>query len=511
MLNPRKMKFKEIFRYKYIGLGILAVTLASCSEKEVPVAPNGYDKDDVTITHLFGKNLAGRVTVDGVPRQGVVVSDGVNVEVTDENGEYQMYTSGRQHVFVSVPEDCEVPLLDGAPRIYKVIDFSGDAKIQRDFNLTSAPVKTDWQMVAVADPQIGTVDVDDFSNIVIPDVSAFAGTMNKNTYGIALGDIVWNTPSLFTTYKEQMVRVPIPTFAVIGNHDHNESIMNDTGSDKDFRDALGPTYYSLNIGDYHIVVLDDILYSGATGRNDYSAYITEQQLEWLEKDLSFVPKTKSILVALHIPTARWNNLNNVKNNQALYDLIKDYNEIHILSGHNHNNSTVTIASNIVEHNIGAAMGAYWYPICNDGSPRGYGILNFSGNKLIDKYYKGVGYDRDYQMKIYKPEDAVLYQSNAKPGDPFDKILVNVFDWHPGWTVEIQEDGGAWTALSNVQGLDPDVVKCLGANGEIPAHHGGSKPATTNHLFLYKPSASWKSVTVKATNPFGVSYTSTLDK
>ena len=98
------MILNNIIRYNFFAAGMLAITLASCSEKEVPVAPNGYDRDEVTITHQFGKNLAGRVTVDGVPRAGVVVSDGINVELTDERGEYQMYTT-RQHVFVSVPEE----------------------------------------------------------------------------------------------------------------------------------------------------------------------------------------------------------------------------------------------------------------------------------------------------------------------------------------------------------------------------------------------------------------------
>ena len=51
----------------------------------------------------------------------------------------------------------------------------------------------------------------------------------------------------------------------------------------------------------------------------------------------------------------------------------------ILSGHSHNHYTTTIASNITETTFAAVMGAYWYPLCNDGSPRGYGALDFKGN------------------------------------------------------------------------------------------------------------------------------------
>jgi len=509
------MIINNIIRYNFFAAGMLAITLASCSEKEVPVAPNGYDRDEVTITHQFGKNLAGRVTVDGVPRAGVVVSDGINVELTDERGEYQMYTT-RQHVFVSVPEDCEIPVLDGLPRFYKVLDFSVDAKIQRDFNLLSAPKKTEWTLMAVADPQIGNdQDISDFSEYILSDFSEFTQPISENTYGISLGDIVWNKPELFSTYKTLMGRTPVPSFSVIGNHDHNESVKNDTESDADFRNVLGPTYYSVNIGDYHMVVLDDVLYSGETGRNDYANTITQEQLDWLEKDLSHVSKDKGLIVALHIPTARWNRPNNLTNTQALYDLIKDFDNIQIISGHAHNQSTVEIAPNMTEYNFAAAMGAYWYPLCSDGTPRGYGVLKFNGNKLVDVKYKSAGFPDDYQMKLYAPKDAVLCQPSGNVGDPFDQILVNVFAWHPKWTVEIQEDGGSWKTLSNVQAQDPDVRKSLVYDEDdkkwyIPSNHNGAQIATTNHMFLYRPAPDWRSVTVRATDPFGNVYTSTLD-
>ena len=509
------MILNNIIRYNFFAAGMLAITLASCSEKEVPVAPNGYDRDEVTITHQFGKNLAGRVTVDGVPRAGVVVSDGITVELTDERGEYQMYTT-RQHVFVSVPEDCEIPVLDGLPRFYKVLDFSVDAKIQRDFNLLSAPKKTEWTLMAVADPQIGNdQDISDFSEYILSDFSEFTQPISENTYGISLGDIVWNKPELFSTYKTLMGRTPVPSFSVIGNHDHNESVKNDTESDADFRNVLGPTYYSVNIGDYHMVVLDDVLYSGETGRNDYANTITQEQLDWLEKDLSHVSKDKGLIVALHIPTARWNRPNNLTNTQALYDLIKDFDNIQIISGHAHNQSTVEIAPNMTEYNFAAAMGAYWYPLCSDGTPRGYGVLKFNGNKLVDVKYKSAGFPDDYQMKLYAPKDAVLCQPSGNVGDPFDQILVNVFAWHPKWTVEIQEDGGSWKTLSNVQAQDPDVRKSLVYDEDdkkwyIPSNHNGAQIATTNHMFLYRPAPDWRSVTVRATDPFGNVYTSTLD-
>lgn len=507
--------------YRYLASATIALTMIGCSD-EVVAERQGGDNDQLTIQHQFGKNLVGRVTVDGKPREGVVVSDGINVMTTDQNGEYQMFTSGRQHVFISVPEDCEIPVQNGEPKFYKTLDFTDASIIQRDFNLTSCQKKSEWTLYTMADPQLGTVDTDDFANVILPEMISFTSTLTDNVYGISLGDIVWNTPSLYSFYKQNIHRLNIPTFSVIGNHDHNEGIKNDTESDKDFRDALGPTYYSANIGDCHLIVLDDVLYSGASGRNDYKGEITEQQLEWLEKDLSYVSRDKMLIIGLHIPTMRRNSTSHINNNKALYELIKDFKEVQILSGHSHNQYTTTVDDNITETTFGAVMGAYWYPLCNDGSPRGYAVLKFRGNELIDKYYVGSGFDKSYQMKLYKPEDAVLWKPSNNPGDPYDQILINIFCWHETWTVEVQEDGGSWTELpsgarlvpSRVGGKcwDPDVRKCLNDNGEIPAHHGGSKPEDKNdHMFLYKPGDNWKTVSVRATDPFGNVYTETLNR
>ena len=165
---------------------------SSCSDDAVAVRQQGVDTDPLTIKAEFGKNLVGRVTVDGRARQGVVVSDGVNVVTTDAKGEYQMYTTGRQHVFISVPEDCEIPVYNGLPKFYKTLNFDDAAIIQRDFPLVSSPKKSEWTLFTMADPQIGgDADFTEFTGM-LPRMSEFTSTMPGAVYGIDLGDIVWN-------------------------------------------------------------------------------------------------------------------------------------------------------------------------------------------------------------------------------------------------------------------------------------------------------------------------------
>ena len=495
-------------------------SILSCPGQEPMASPMQGENNKPKIEAKAGNNLVGKVTVDGEPRQGVVVSDGINVVATDKNGEYQMFTDGRQHVFVSVPADCRVPLRHGAPNFYKTIEFSGDEVLQRDFELESAPVMKQWTLFTMADVQVGNkADKKDFVKMA-PSIGDFVSTLSPNRYGVSLGDIVWNTPHNYMLYKAVFETIDVPVFSIIGNHDHNEITKGDTESDREFRDAMGPTYYSVNIGDCHLVALDDILYSGATGRNDYAGTITDAQLQWLAKDLSYVDKDKTVIICLHIPTSRRNVPYHITNNAELYDLLRGFNDVQILSGHTHINCTTNIEPNITETTFASVMGAFWYPLCSDGSPRGYGVLEFDGNKLVNKYYVGNGCDRDYQIKLYAPADAVLWDPDKKEGDPYDKILANIFFWHNDWTVEVQEDGGEWVTLTeadrlipSIDGLrcwDPDVRKSM-VEGLLPANHGGARPSNINdHMFLYTPKSTWQSVTVRATDPYGNVYSETIN-
>lgn len=391
---------------KYLALAFLAFSLLSCEDDKINYRQPG-ESVPIDIEREPGMNVVGRVTVDGRPRAGVVVSDGVNVVATNDKGEYQMQSLDRQHVFVSVPADCQVPVDGGFCKFYKTIDLSQDAAIQLNFDLASAPEKTDFTLLTLADVQIGT----DTDISMLDDILANTGWKNYvasltgNMIGISLGDICWNAPAHYSTYRNRIAQLGVPMLSVIGNHDHDKGGTGDITTDKNYRDAMGPTYYSLNIGDWHIVALDDVLY---TSHSDYAATITDQQMAWLKEDLKYVDKSKSILIGLHIPTIRRNSSGHVTNNHELYDLVKDYHQVQILSGHLHNNQHYDIASNIRESSIGAVMGAWWNGmICNDGSPRGYALLNMSGSKVVNNKYYGCDTPEDYQIKIYLPAEATF--------------------------------------------------------------------------------------------------------
>lgn len=468
---------------------------------------------------LSAANIHGKVNVDGKPRKGVVVSDGVNVTTTKDDGSYKLDSKGRQHVFVSVPADCKIPVKDGQPLFYKEIDYSMPEPVDISFDFESGETK-DFTLLALADVQIGyKQDYLDLRDEVMPIFVDSVGQYGDNVFAISLGDVVWNKPEYYGRYNEQMARLNIPVFSVIGNHDHNEKTKGDIYSDVEYRDNMGPTYYSVNIGDCHLIALDNIIYTGAKGRGDYVCDLTQAQLDWLKKDLKHVDKNKTVIIGMHAPSSRRYNGARMKSADKFYNLLKDFNDVQIITGHMHWNFTTKIADNITDTTLGAVNGAFWYPICCDGSPQGYGVFRFEGNKLVDKYYKGFREPKSLQIKLYPPELTALCKPDAKAGETSDKIAINVWGWDSDWKIEVSEDNTTWTLLdpsadrATAPVCDPSLLSLLDPEkGTFPANHGGSRPTYNNdHIFLYKPAAAGANVFVRASDPFGNVYTAQLYK
>jgi hypothetical protein len=257
-------------------------------------------------------------------------------------------------------------------------------------------------------------------------------------------------------------------------------------SDDTFQQYYGPTWYSFNRGKVHYVVLDDVRYLGKD--REYDGYISEEQLAWLQKDLSFVPNDHLVIVCLHIPVH-----NEVKNNEALYAVLKGRN-VHIMSGHTHYHRNV-IKHDIFEHNHGTVCGAWWTgPICGDGTPSGYGVYSVKGTEL-SWHYQSTGKDADHQVSlVVKDEDATS-----------KKLQVNVWNYDPAWQVECWVDGTKHEALKREKGFDLLAV-ALYQGPQLPKPRGFAEPKKTDHLFNAVIPATTQQVKVVATDRFGKKYT-----
>lgn len=450
---------------------------------------------NIPAEELFSKKkLKGSVFSGGKGIRDVVVSDGYSVVVTDKKGKYELTPHpGAVSLFISVPAGYEFIHEKGISRHYRQLQDNGAGK---DFNFELTPLNRsddEHQFIIWADPQVKNAgDIQKMMGESVPHVQKLIAAAGADTliHGITVGDIVWDELQLYPEYDKAVHQMKIPFFQCLGNHDMDYNHGGDEASDDTFQKTYGPTYYSFNRGQVHYVVMDNVRYLGKD--REYDGYIQQNQLDWLQKDMSFVPKEKLIVLCLHIPVH-----SGTKNREALYALLQDRN-VHIMSGHTHYNVNA-IQSNIYEHNHGAVCGAWWTgPICEDGTPCGFGVYKVKGIE-ISWYYQATGKPEAHQLKIYTTDHS-----------PSEKqVIVNIWNHDPAWKTEYWVDGVSKGALESFEGFDPlAYTNMLGA--DLPKPRGFAEPKKTKHLFKTIIPASTKEIKVVATDRFGKQYAEILN-
>ncbi|WP_084287637.1 calcineurin-like phosphoesterase C-terminal domain-containing protein [Pedobacter nyackensis] len=437
------------------------------------------------------KTIRGTVT-DG--RRGVanvVISDGYSVVVTDAKGNYTITTDDRAtNIFMSTPAGYEFKTDYHITRQYETLGS------RNEYNFKLKALKGNdkkHSFIIWADPQVKSKkDVKEMMDTAVPDVKQLVKSMGPDAlvHGICVGDIVWDNHALFPDYNQAVAEMGIPFFQALGNHDMDYRMGDDETSDKTFKEVFGPTYYSFNRGKAHYVVLDDVRYLGS--ERLYDGYISENQLSWLAKDLKYVAKDQLLVISVHIPIH-----NSVKNNAELYALLEGYKNVHIMSGHTHYNLN-KMTNGIYEHNHGTVCGAWWTgPICEDGTPRGYGVYEVNGTDL-SWYYKSTGFDQTKQVSLFVEE-----LTNQK------RLIANVWNWDPEWKVEYFLDEKPMGGLEQQKGFDPLAVQ-LYRGDKMPVTRSFAEPKKMDHLFMAHFNPSVKNIKVIATDRFGKKYTVSLD-
>ena len=469
----------------------------------LPGVFNGFSQGESLSIHVL---LKGKVTDDnGKPLSQVAVTDGTNIVWTNRAGEYRLEsTREAMFVYISIPAGYEIPAADNMALFYKVIKpvsgvFSAHFelhKMKQDDNRHYAIV---W-----ADPQINNKEeAGQLQATAVPDTKKLAMQLSKTApvHGIAAGDLSWDAAPIIPEYRKAIRETGIPFFQVLGNHDMDINVRSDEQSDSTFRKSMGPTWYSFNRGKAHYIVLDNVFYY-ADGYN-YMGYITEKQFRWLEQDLRAVKPGALVFVSMHI-SAYTNEKARTKaaadlpgdvtmNRRFLYSLLKPY-QAHFLTGHTHYNENI-IHDNIYEHIHAAVCGTWWVsPLCGDGTPRGYGVYEIKGDS-VSWYYKTVGKERDYQMRVY---NRGAYKN--KPND----IGVNVWNQDEGWKVEWYEDDVLKGSMRRETDYDAEVTALL-TGPNRPAKYPWARPLLTDHLFFATPSQQATTVTVEVTDRFGNKY------
>src|SRR5690606_22059715 len=133
-------------------------------------------------------------------------------------------------------------------------------------------------------------------------------------FGVSLGDIVADDPNLFEEVSQGIGQIGIPWYNIFGNHDHDRDENENANKDKTFRKYFGPSTYAFEFGKVAFIGLNNILFN-PEGR--YSAALTDEQLEFIENYLGYVPEDKLIVLMMHAPLVR------TANRDKLYDLLRE--------------------------------------------------------------------------------------------------------------------------------------------------------------------------------------------
>lgn len=433
--------------------------------------------------------ISGQITSKGKGIANVVVSDGFNVVRTDADGNYTIDVNPlAKFVWLSTPAGYEFKTESYIANYYEKLQ----ATAKLNFELKALGRNDDkHNFIIWADPQVkNKKDVEKMMTYSVPDTKKIIKSMGKTpVHGICVGDIVWDNHELFADYNKAVAEMGIPFFQALGNHDMDYRMGGDETSDKTFQEHYGPTYYSFNRGKAHYIVLDDVRYLGA--ERNYDGFVSQAQLDWMAKDLQFVAKDALVIISLHIPIK-----SGVKNKAEFFKVVEGFSNVHIMSGHTHYNQN-TITNGVFEHNHGTVCGAWWTgPVCEDGTPSGYGVYEVNGTEL-KWYYQSTGLDRKEQIRLYVDE-----LTNQK------RLLANVWNYDPSWKVEYFLDGKPMGALLQQKGFDPLAVK-LYKGDKLPLGRTFPEPRMTDHLFIAHFEPSIKKVKVIATDRFGEKFIAEL--
>lgn len=523
------------------------------------------------VNHVFnsdipdqeGMTIKGTVFSAGNGVANVVVSDGIEVTKTDENGVY--YLSSRKkngQVFISVPSNYEVAVQNGIPQFFKSLSgITSDAEI-KDFELLA--VNNENNAVAfLADIHLANRnnDIAQFQDGFIKDINKtyeYYKNQDKKFYGLTLGDQSWDAYWYANNFKlaeylNLVKELDFPVYNVIGNHDYDPYVsVNDWLAAAPYRNLMGPTYYSVNIGKVHYVILDNVVYKntggipGTIGARDYDGVLDQAQIDWLKKDLAQITdKSTPVVVAMHVPLysspdANGNYNNYMQNSPELVSVLSGFSNVKVLTGHSHINYRITpTGSNVSEHNIGAVSATWWWTgrdgyagnhICKDGSPGGYAVWTNEGRNQ-QWHYKSIGYEKDYQFRSYDLNTvhitAAAHTPNANatfkekvPGIAGEyatkrddnQVLINVWGYQDNWKITVKENGNI-LPYTRVRKKDPLHIISYDLQRVNVNADPTSAFSTTNtaHLFLVKASSATSTLEISVEDEFGNVYTETMER
>lgn len=219
--------------------------------------------------------------------EGVAVSDGQNVVLTDKDGTFHLsgHTEGR-FIFITTPSGY---------RIEKFYQRIRQEQTSYDFGLQPAnpkSVKTDGTHRFI---HLSDTHMFDSYKTALDGYAASSKYMRDYVenediaFVIHTGDVAREG---YASYQEFLNNENMPSsqiYYAVGNHDLGEGNY----GEESFEHYFGPTYYSFEVGNIHYIVTP---MSHGDGKPTYT---NESIGRWLKNDLKYVDKGKSVIAFNH--------------------------------------------------------------------------------------------------------------------------------------------------------------------------------------------------------------------
>jgi predicted phosphodiesterase len=416
-----------------------------------------YDKNDWGIENVAVSNGKDIVLTDKAGRYSIPADDNCIIFVikpsywisaTDKNNFLQFY-------YINKPQGSPALKYPGIPPtgpLPKEINFA--------FYINKEGNQND-KMILLGDVQVRNIqEIEYFGKSFVPELSSSGAS-----YVCTLGDNAFNDLSVYPALKDTLGIIGKPVFCLPGNHDVNFDVPTDEGSSESYKASFGPNYYSFNWGGWHIIMLDDVNYLGK--EESYNAGLGKKQMDFLQTDLRMTSPSTGVIVMAHIPLTKLPK----EEKDILYKELARFQTKFIVSGHTHSQAYEYLGKEdgwmepqpLFHLNEGTACGTFWSGIpdefgipislMNDGTPKGYAIIDFSGNYKIT--YKVPNRPANYQMNIYVP--TVI----AAPDLAKTDVLVNIFTGSTFTKAAMYIDNQRLAIpMEKVVVKDPGVIKQL---------------------------------------------------
>ncbi|MEM9623242.1 MAG: calcineurin-like phosphoesterase family protein [Pseudomonadota bacterium] len=440
---------------------------------------------------------------------GVRVSNGEEVTITDDEGDYSISVDEQTVLFITKPRGYATPVNGHMlPQFYYIHQPAGSPPGLRyagiaptgalpdaiNFPLIQRTEPARFEAILFADTQPQTTRELDYIRDDV--VAELIGT--DAAFGMTMGDILFDDLSMFPRYNALIAQIGVPWYNVPGNHEINFAAADDEGSLETFKRFFGPPYYAFEYADALFVVLDNIDYQGngeadpgdVRGNGGYETSLSRKQLRWLANELEYVDEDRLIFVATHAPLGSENGAYKTGNREQLFRLLAGRPNLYSVAGHTHTTDHVYFGKEegfsgpgtFHHHVLATVSGAWWSGPFDergiavsdqrDGTPNGYHILEVDSTDVAVRF-KGAGKPADYQMRIVF--DVAHHQLRVdgirdfKAGQLLDgrlsqdelaaaAILVNLFDGGPKSKVSYRIDDGEYKALKRTLRKDPYMVE-----------------------------------------------------